>query len=168
MFPDLAINIADKNWIEGRAILAPTNKEVQMLNDILSSKLPGSMEVMRSADQLERTEEVLHFNVEYLNSLTPSGCPPHSLHLKRGIPLMLLRNLNPREGLCNGTKLIYEGSIDNKVLRCRVSGTERTVLIPRIVFIPKLGELGMHHAWSRRQFPVKTAFAMTLNKSQGR
>ena len=168
IFPDLADNIEDHNWIEGRAILAPTNKEVQMLNDILSAKLPGSSEVMRSADQLERTEEVLHFNVEYLNSLTPSGCPPHSLNLKPGIPLMLLRNLNPRESLCNGTKLIFEGSIDNKVLRCRVSGTERTVLIPRIVFIPKLGELGMHHAWSRRQFPVKPAFAMTINKSQGR
>ena len=168
IFPDLADNIGDPNWIEGRSILASTNKEVQMLNDIVSEKLPGSMEVMRSADQLERTEEVLHFNVEYLNSLTPSGCPPHSLHLKPGIPLMLLRNLNPREGLCNGTKLIFEGSIDNKVLHCRVSGSEKRVLIPRIVFIPKLGELGMHHAWSRRQFPVKPAFAMTINKSQGK
>ncbi len=168
IFPGLADNIGDKSYIEGRALLAPTNKEVQMLNDVLSAKLPGSAEVMRSADQLEKTEEVLHFNVEYLNSLTPSGCPPHALHLKKGIPLMLLRNLNPREGLCNGTKLIFESSIDNKVLRCRVGGSDRIVLIPRILFIPKLGELGMHHAWSRRQFPVKPAFAMTINKSQGK
>ena len=167
IFPDIAVNIGDPNWVEGRALLAPTNKEVQMLNDILSSRLPGSSEVYRSADQFEQSEEVLHFNVEYLNSLT-SGCPPHALDLKPGMPLMLLRNLNPREGLCNGTKLVFEGSIDNKVLRCKVSGSERIVLIPRIMFIPKLGELGMNHAWSRRQFPVKPAFAMTINKSQGK
>ena len=138
------------------------------MNDILSAKLPGSAEIMRSADQLENTEDVLHFNVEYLNSLTPSGCPPHALLLKRGIPLMLLRNLNPREGLCNGTKLIFESSIDNKVLKCKVAGSDKIVLIPRIMFIPKLGELGMNYAWSRRQFPVKPAFAMTINKSQGK
>merc|ERR1711894_99411 len=104
------------------------------MNDILSSRLPGSSEVYRSADQLEQSEEVLHFNVEYLNSLTPSGCPPHALDLKPGMPLMLLRNLN----LCNGTKLVFEGSIDNKVLRCKVSGSERMVLIPRIMFVPGL------------------------------
>ena len=168
IFPDIAVNIGDPNWVDGRALLAPTNKEVQMMNDILSARLPGSSEVFRSADQLEQTEDVLHFNVEYLNSLTPSGCPPHALDLKPGTPLMLLRNLNPREGLCNGTKLVYEGSIDNKVLRCKVSGSDRIVFIPRIIFIPKLGELGMNHAWSRRQFPVKPAFAMTINKSQGK
>ena len=168
IFPDLAENVGDQNWIEGRALLAPTNKEVQMMNDILSSKLPGSTQIMRSSDQLEKTEEVLHFNVEYLNSLTPSGCPPHALHLKKGTPLMLLRNLDPRAGLCNGTKLIFEDSIDNKILKCRVSGSDRTVLIPRIIFIPKLGELGMHTPWTRRQFPVKLAFAMTINKSQGK
>ena len=114
------------------------------------------------------TYQKISFNIEYLNSLTPSGCPPHTLHLKRGMPLMLLRNLNPREGLCNGTKLIFMGTIDNKVLKCKVSGSDREVLIPRIMFIPKIGELGMNYPWSRRQFPVKPAFAMTINKSQGK
>ena len=103
IFPNLADNIGDPNWIDGRAILAPTNKEVQMLNDILSDKLPGSLEVLRSADQMENTEDGIGFNVEYLNTLTPSGSPPHALTLKPGMPLMLLRNLNPREGLCKGT-----------------------------------------------------------------
>ena len=98
IFPNLPDNVGDPNWVEGRAILAPTNKEVQMLNDILSAKLPGSSAVFRSADQIERSDDSISFNVEYLNTLTPSGCPPHALSLKPGMPLMLLRNLNPREG----------------------------------------------------------------------
>ena len=45
IFPNLADNIGDPNWIEGRAILAPTNKEVEMLNTKKSeqiSQLGGS------------------------------------------------------------------------------------------------------------------------------
>ena len=60
-----------------------------MLNETLSSKLPGSSDVMRSANQITNTQNAARFNVEYLNSLTPSGFPPHSLDLKPGMPLML-------------------------------------------------------------------------------
>ena len=81
------------------------------------------------------------------------------------MPLMLLRNINPRQGLCNGTRVIFDRCIDNKLLQCRVVETDRVVLIPRITFIPKLNEYPFE--WQRRQFPVRTAFAITINKSQG-
>ncbi len=81
-FPNLSTNIEDPNWIDGRAILAPTNKEVQMLNELLCSKLPGSSDILRSADQITNTQDEVRFTTEYLNSLTPSGFPPHSLELK--------------------------------------------------------------------------------------
>ena len=101
-----------------------------------------------------------------MNTLDPNGFPPHLLKLKPGVPLMLLRNLNPHEGLCNGTKLVFERSLDNKVLLCRVAGSDKTVLIPRIICIPKPNEYPF--GWVRRQFPVKIAFASTINKSQGK
>ena len=50
-----------------------------------------------------------------------------TLNLKPGMPLMLLRNLNPKEGLCNGSKLIYERSMENRILQCKVSGSNRDV-----------------------------------------
>ena len=145
--------------------MAATNKEVQMLNDVICSKLPGSNTVLRSSDEIGNTQDQFRFNTEYLNSLLPNGFPPHELNLKPGMPLMLLRNLSPKQGLCNGTKLIFEKALDNKLLLCKVSDSDNTVLIPRITFIPKPGDFAME--WSRRQFPVKPGFSMTFNKSQG-
>ena len=74
----------------------------------------------------------IRFNSEYLHSLRPNGFPPHMLNLKPGIPLMLLRNINPRQGLCNGTRLIFDKCLDNKLLQCRIAESGHVVLIPRI------------------------------------
>ena len=132
---------------------------------MMNEWLPGAGDKFVSSDTLEDNDDLLRFNTEYLNSLSPNGFPEHNLILKKGMPLMLLRNINPREGLCNGTRLVYEKSLDNKVLQCNVVTSGRTVLIPRISFIPKDGEFPF--SWRRRQFPVKPAFAMTINKAQG-
>ena len=140
VFPNITENINDRDWLNGRSILAATNREVELLNDVISSKLPGSADVFTSSDQLENSEDLLRFNSEFLNTLNPNGFPPHALKLKPGTPLLLLRNLNPTQGLCNGTKLIYEQTYHNKVLQCKISGSDRTVLIPRIQFIPQSGE----------------------------
>ena len=81
---------------------------------------------------------------------------------------MLMRNLNPKRGLCNGTRLIFKQLHKNHLLECMIAGGEygnRTVLIPRITLQPKDKEFPFE--WSRRQFPVRVAFAMTINKSQG-
>ena len=127
--------------------------------------IPGSLTKLSSADTLENPNDAFRFNTEYLNTLKPNGFPEHIITLKAGMPLMLLRNINPRQGLCNGTRLIFEKSIDSKLLQCRIVGSDRVVLIPRITFIPKAGDYPFD--WQRRQFPVRVAFATTINKSQG-
>ena len=115
----------DPSYLNGRSILASTNKEVSMINNIVIDLMPGDRVLLRSADELGHSEDLQRFNIEFLNSLSPTGFPPHCLQLKAGMPVMLLRNLNPREGLCNGTKMIFEKSIDNKVLQCKLIGSGR-------------------------------------------
>ena len=165
VFPDIEANINKPGWLEGRTVLAPTNKEVDALNDVIQGWLPEGGVKLQSADTLENPEDVFRFNTEFLNTLRPNGFPQHVLHLKPGIPLMLLRNINPRQGLCNGTRLIFDKCIDNKLLLCRIVESGRIVLIPRITFLPKPNEYPFE--WQRRQFPVRPAFAITINKSQG-
>ena len=118
--------------------MAPTNSEVDALNAVIQEWITDKGTLMLSADSLENPEDVFRFNTEYLNTLKPNGFPPNMLHLKPGMPLMILRNISPNQGLCNGTRVIFDKCINNKLLQCRIVETDRVVLIPRITFIPKV------------------------------
>ena len=168
VYPGIENNYFKPDWMEGRAILAPTNAKVDAINDLITDSFPGKPIVFTSSDEVVNPDDLQRYNTEYLNTLTPSGLPNHRLFLKAGMPLMLMRNLNPKMGLCNGTRLIFNIIVNNFLLECSISGGQfknRRVLIPRILFKPK--ERQFPFEWTRRQFPVKVCFAMTINKSQG-
>uniref|UniRef100_A0A0D2ZX74 ATP-dependent DNA helicase n=1 Tax=Brassica oleracea var. oleracea TaxID=109376 RepID=A0A0D2ZX74_BRAOL len=50
----------------------------------------------------KRDEDV---TVEFLNSIKCAGVPNHVLKLRKGVPVMLLRNIDQKCGLVNGTRL---------------------------------------------------------------
>jgi hypothetical protein len=67
---------------------------------------PGVNHEIRSYDKLYADSQQAKFPVEFLNTLSITGLPPHLLNLKIGLPAMLLRIINPPTGLYNGTRLI--------------------------------------------------------------
>lgn len=167
VYPDLATNLARRNWLAERAVLAPVNTIVDQMNEIGLDLIPGEKIECYSADSTIDKDEATRFPTEYLNTISVNGIPPHRLVLKPGAPLMLLRNINPKDGLCNGTRLTLP-SIHGQMLKCQIAGGDRdgnVVFLPRITFTPNESE-EFHMQWKRRQFPVRTAFAMTINKSQ--
>jgi len=56
-----------------------------------------------------------YYPKEFLNTLTPNGLPPYVLMLKIGCPVILLRNIDPVNGLYNGTRLIIRGFQKNTI-----------------------------------------------------
>ena len=168
VYPELKKNFTEQGWMNGRAILAPTNKQVDEINDLITDSFPGTPAVLTSSDDLINANDFQRYNIEYLNTLSPTGLPNDRMFIKPGMPLMLMRNLNPKMGLCNGTRLIFIKVHNIHLLECSIAGGEhnqRKVLIPRITLKPKDREYPFE--WCRRQFPVRVAFAMTINKSQG-
>lgn len=104
---------------------------------------------------------------EWLHTLQPSGMPPHRLRLKVGTPIMLLRNLNAAMGLANGTRLVVQRLSPNCIQASIATGQQQgtSIIIPRLRIQPSDSRLPF--TLSRRQFPIRTAFAMTINKAQG-
>ena len=123
--------------------------------------------IYSSADSVAEENQASLYPTEFLNSLTPSGIPPHHLTLKEHAPIMLLRNLDPAKGLLNGTRLIvkrlHPHILDCEICTGRHSGSR--VFIPRISLTPS--DTGFPFILKRRQFPIRLAFSMTINKSQG-
>jgi hypothetical protein len=172
IYPNIDKVVPPPPYFLDRIILAPRNADVNDLNTAILRRFPGPDSVFYSADSVETEpgvdSEPELIPVEFLRSIEASGLPPGELHLKRGCPLILLRNLAPARGLCNGTRLILHQAT-RRVLEVEILGGEHNgeiAFIPRISLLPST-QPGMTFRLRRRQFPVRLAFALTINKAQG-
>ena len=169
VFPDIENGYPDKYLAARRAILTPWNESVDKINENIMMKFPGQGKTYLSADSVAENDLHAAYPTDFLNSVTLSGMPPHSMTLKIGAPVILLRNLRggPGGGLRNGTQLIVL-NLGEIVLEVEIaSGVNKgkCVLIPRITIAPSDTELPF--TLKRRQFPVRPCFAMSTNKAQG-
>ncbi|XP_026452356.1 ATP-dependent DNA helicase PIF1-like [Papaver somniferum] len=156
-------------YLTERIILSSRNEDVPNINMDALERLHGETYTYFAADKMIRDDHGRDsdFTTEFLNNLSPPGSPPFKLDLKVGCPIMLLRNLAPKEGLCNGTTLVVT-RCGRHVIKVKIITGEKSgevVFIPRINFQPSASELNTQ--MERRQFPIRVAYAMTINKSQG-
>jgi hypothetical protein len=133
---------------------------------MILDRFPGEQTVLMGVDKVNKDTSHV-YPAEFLNSLNASGLPLARLALKPACPLMLLRNIDPANGLCNGTRMILL-DIRPMVLRCCILGGKhagKVIFIPRMTLEPSSESLPIE--LTRRQFPVRLAFVMTINKAQG-
>ena len=127
---------------------------------------------MYSCDTLanaEENSESKHFSSDILNTMTDPGVPNHRLTLKVGALCILIRNLSFDDGLVNGTKVVIKKIskflIDVEIANSNNLDRHKVLSIPRISFKFIVGKNGIEIL--RRQFPLKLAYGLTINKSQG-
>ncbi|CAN6320291.1 unnamed protein product [Urochloa humidicola] len=167
IFPNLNVNCADADYMRARAILSSRNEHVDAVNAVLIERFPGTEKVFYSFDSVvDDTRN--NYPLDFLNSITPNGLPPHELRIKKNCPVILLRNLDPHNGLCNGTRLVVRGfmnhTLDAEIVNGQHAG--KRVFLPRIPMSPS-EDLSLPFKFKRNQFPIRLSFAMTINKAQG-
>lgn len=165
--PDIA-NLSEQD-LKSKAILCPKNSHCLEINNKIIQQLPGTEMTYHSLDSIvtEDESERMRYPVEFLHSIEMSGLPPHTLCLKPGAVVMLIRNLDVRKGLVNGTRLIikslHPNTISVEILSGEFMGTVHT--LTRIPLTPS--DSTFPFTIKRLQIPIILSFAMTINKSQG-
>ena len=111
------------------------------MNYQLLDKIFGLQETLYAVDNVQVdtvADGYEEFTREYLQTVNLPGMPPSILNLKVGAPIMLLRNLDPSEGLCNGTRLVVR-KITKHIIHARILTGDckgKGYLIPRIELHP--------------------------------
>ncbi|CAN1189519.1 ATP-dependent DNA helicase PIF1 [Linum perenne] len=172
VYPSFQQSYQSLEYIKSRAIVSPTNVVVSEINDLLLAQIPTPAKIYFCADSLSPTKTNItaletEYPVEFLNSLSFNGIPEHKLELKPFTVVMLLRNINPSAGMCNGTRVLLTNLgqyiISGLIVNGTLEGT--TVAIPRIIL--DITDNRWPFTLRRRQFPIRVCYAMTINKSQG-
>lgn len=152
-----------------RSILTLTNADALKINEYVGGHLNGEWNELNSFDCNTEDESDFVIPSDVLHTLTPSGSPPHNLKIKIGSFVMLLRNINPKIGLCNGTILKVDRISYHCVTCTIISGrkphTGTIVAIPRLRL--EIGAEDCGFNFIRVQFPIIPSYAMTITKSQG-
>ena len=166
IFPNL---YSSPNYFQQKQplIITPLNIDTRQINQLCIDRMYGQSHTFPSVDTIENQDHCHTYTQHELNEYTPNDFPPHLLKLKVGAPIICLRNINSRQGLFNGTRLIVE-SWNQHVITARINHgpTKGTVVnIPRIKFFDHSGK--KPYTMIRKQFPIRLCFSMTVHKSQG-
>ena len=170
IYPDFETHHDDEEYLMNRVIITSLNEQVDAINDIMLNKLGDEDCYTYEAADTAIDSELGHLLSPSLlvnEKRLPNGFPPTVLKLKVGCPIMILRNIDPKNGACNGTRAIIT-KCGRYFIEARIAVgafKDRLVTIHRIDTTSDWKD-GVIQT-KRRQFPIRLAYAMTIHKSQG-
>ena len=153
-----------------RAILCATNADVDEWNGKVQQLNPEESVYFTARNEFSNIDDPKNilkslFTDDACMFYKQNGVPDHQIVLKKGDLCFIMRTLNRKEKLSNNTRVVIREIYRYSIKVETISSNPKTFLIPRIKFKVKLrfGGFGI----IRTQFPLRLAYAMTKNKSQG-
>ncbi|XP_023763410.1 uncharacterized protein LOC111911893 [Lactuca sativa] len=128
----------ESDYIISWTILSTKNDSVDAINDYMIDRFHGEERIYYSVNEAIDDKNGF-YPLEFLNSISVSGLPPHYLRLKLGCAIIS----NSCWSIC--WKMIF---------------------LPKIPLCPSDDDM-FPIKLKRKQFPIRLCFAMTINKAQG-
>lgn len=150
-------------------ILSLTLESCRFINDICLDALPDTGMLSSAFDDLKDNKNSDVYCDEYISSLPLKGVPPASLLLKKNGRYMITKNYDISRGVVNGTlvELLHYKRHVVQVQLLTGAQTGRIMLLPRISCHVTTENSGLPFAFTRTQFPMMPAYAVSVHKSQG-
>ena len=143
-------------YVTGRTVLAPKREHVAEINKRMLERMPGALHEHLSIDSAVDDASGV-WSTELCNQHDPPGLQQHRLQLKVGAVVILIRNMRPELGMCNGTRLIIE-RIAPRLLTAIIitegKHSGKRVFIPMITL--QSHDAQLPYTLRRTQFPVRT------------
>ena len=168
MFPDGF----DPDQMHLKAILCSTNLIVDEWNDVIQAINPNEIREYTSTDKIKDMDDPNNIlagmiNESVLERYNVTGVPNNILRFKKNDICMIMRNINRKEGLAKNLRVKIVSMHEHCIRVCTLNPIGRRYYnIPRISFTISL-PYGRSVKIERKQFPLRLAYSMTYNKSQG-
>jgi hypothetical protein len=161
----------DSSTMYHSCILAARNDRGDMWNEIVQNMNPNNSIVYKSRDVFADVDDpngtlARMLTTSTLNDCNNSGIPPHILTLKQGDICLILRNLSKGHGLVTNKRVRILHLNANSIQVQTLDDEPKVSTIPRIRFKFKT-LMGDAFNMIRTQFPLRLAYCMSYNKSQG-
>ena len=147
-----------------RSILTMTRSDANDINLSIAALCPGAVDCALSYDSALDCDQSL-YPIEFINTVSFSGVPEHTVNLLKGAPYLITQNTSPI--LCNGTRVIYHRRVGKclEVQICAGVHSGEFHYIPRLVMT--VTNPTIPFTLRRVQYPLMYCWAMTVHKSQG-
>lgn len=134
------------------------NRSVDRINQLNYERLNTPEKIYTAIDA--NSGKPTSYDVKAIDAVTP-----RELHLKVGTQVMVTRNIDVENQVCNGTKGVVVDMLESCVIIQTIDG--RRLEIQRFDTEVKFTDRSPKTTLRRSQFPLKLAWATTIHKSQG-